>query len=113
MKYIVTVTEDGVREIFVFPRSVHHSAMAEAVARIKEVNGPHDWRRITRTPVSAGFVDNNGVCHGKSESLRLESSAEDTALLGIANVESPSKPAFPPNQLHTEGALRMRTYDAG
>ena len=80
MKYIVTKTEDGEQEIFTFPNSVPHSIMAEAVARLR--NTAHgDWQRITRTPISAGFVSGN-VCHGESESLKLRSRPhEDTALL--------------------------------
>lgn len=79
MKYITTKSEDGKIEIFTFPREVPHSVMAEAVARLKN-NAHGDWKRITREPVSAGFID-GGVCHGSSESLRLKSRPEDTALL--------------------------------
>ena len=83
MKYITTKSEDGTVEMFTFPRSVPHSVMAEAVARLK--NQTHgDWKRITREPISAGFID-DGVCHGASESLHLKSRPEDTALLAAGH----------------------------
>ncbi len=87
MKYITTKTEDGKTEIFTFPRSVPHSVMAEAIARLK--NATHgEWKRITRTPVSAGFIE-GGVCHGESESLHLRSRPhEDTILLRETGPES-------------------------
>jgi hypothetical protein len=79
MKYITTQTDEGKLEIFTFPDEIKHDAMAEALARIR--NQTHgDWKRITRTPVSAGFVT-AGECHGKSESLHLESQKRDSALL--------------------------------
>ena len=55
--------------------------MAESFEGIK--NKTHgNWKRIYRVPVSAGFVDNDGNCFGKSESLSLESrKKEDTLLL--------------------------------
>ena len=82
MKYIVTSREDGTEEIFVFPDTVHHKDMAEAVGHLKE----HDrlvygkWKRVERLPVSAGFVE-GGKCVGNSESLMLKSRPEDTKLL--------------------------------
>lgn len=79
MKYIVTKTEDGKRDIFLFPSTINHDAMAEALYGIK--NQTHgDWERIRRKPVSAGFIE-GGKCCGRSESLRLESHAGDTELL--------------------------------
>lgn len=79
MKYIVTKSEEGSEEIFVFPMTIPHREMANAVSRLKnQLHG--DWRRIDREPVSAGFVE-NGVCVGDSESLGLKSRPEDTELL--------------------------------
>jgi len=84
MKYIVTKTEDGTEEIFTFPAAVYHSDMADAVQRLKK----HDplvygrWERITRTPISAGFV-RGGECVGNSESMMLKSRPEDTDLLNL------------------------------
>jgi len=79
MKYIVTKQPNGTEEIFTFPREVPHVIMAEAVARLKNQSWG-DWQRITREPISAGFVE-GGQCVGKSESLSLSSRPEDTALL--------------------------------
>lgn len=82
MKYIVTKNEEGKEEIFVFPKAVNHDAMAEMLARIK--NQTHgNWRRVTRTPVSAGFVRADGSCYGHSESLNLASRPEDAKLLAL------------------------------
>ncbi len=80
MKYIVTKDEEGREEIFTFPDSVHHDAMAEILNRIK--NQTHgNWKRVRRRPISAGFVRSDGTCFGSSETLRLESRPADTALL--------------------------------
>lgn len=79
MKYIVTVTDDGKEEIFIFPCSVPHNVMAESVARMKN-KSYDDWKRISRTPVSAGFIQ-GGKCVGNSESLRISSREQDTELL--------------------------------
>ena len=79
MKYIVMQDEEGAEDIFIFPRRIHHDAMAEALSRIK--NQTHgNWERVVREPVSAGFVSGKR-CHGESESLRLKSRPQDAALL--------------------------------
>lgn len=81
MKYIVTVTEAGKQEIFIFPRAVHHDCMAEMLSRIKNQSGGQ-WQRVHRRPVSAGFTD--GVkCYGRSETLNLDSRGRlDEMLIG-------------------------------
>ena len=80
MKYICTVNGDDVQEIFTFPRTVDHDAMAEVLGRIK--NSTHgDWRRVMRTPISAGFVTSVGQCHGEGITLNLSSRDKDTELL--------------------------------
>ena len=80
MKYIRTEDENGVYEIFIFPRTVNHDAMAEVLSGIK--NHTHgDWSRVRRVPISAGFVSSTGKCFGESESLSLVSFPEDTELL--------------------------------
>lgn len=80
MKYITTKDEEGKEEIFVFPRSIHHDAMAEMLDRIK--NQTHgNWHRVYREPISAGFVDSSYNCCGGSETLGLNSRPEDTDLL--------------------------------
>ncbi len=82
MKYIVTKRQDGTEELFVFPKSIHHRDMAEAVEMLREHDryNPDKWTWIQRQPVSAGFVE-NGKCVGNSESLQLVSRPEDTVLL--------------------------------
>ncbi len=79
MKYIKTESEEGVLEIFTFPNSIDHDAMVEAIARARNKTRG-EWRRIARTPVSAGFVT-AGKCHGRSETLKLSAAEEDTDLL--------------------------------
>lgn len=79
MKYIVTKQEDGTEEIFIFPRTVNHDCMAEMLSYIKDQSWGH-WTRIMREPISAGFIE-DGVCVGRSETLRLASRPEDTAML--------------------------------
>ena len=80
MKYIATKTEKGVEEIFTFPFAVHHDAMAEMLSHIR--NQTHgQWKRVYREPISAGFVDSTGHCHGHSETLKLKARPGDTDLL--------------------------------
>lgn len=83
MKYITTTTEDGEKEIFTFPDSVQHKLMAESVSAIRDQDFGN-WKRIRRTAISAGFVE-NGKCVGRSESLNLQSNPLDTLLLGLAS----------------------------
>jgi len=79
MKFITTQDENGKVDLFMFPRSIDHDAMAEAIQGIR--NKTHgDWERIYRKPISAGFVE-NGKCFGRSETLGLEARKDDTALL--------------------------------
>jgi len=79
MKYIVTTDPDGLEEIFIFPCTVPHNIMAEAVCFMRNQTCGN-WRRIERTPISAGFIG-GGICTGKSESLHLSSRPQDTELL--------------------------------
>lgn len=81
MKYLVTVLE-GEEVIFVFPRSVDHDRMTEALEAIR-FGTSRDWCRKLRESevIAAGFVT-RGVCHGHSETLDLKSRGDvDTALL--------------------------------
>jgi hypothetical protein len=80
MKYITTQQQDDKEELFTFPKTIDHDAMAEILRHIK--NRTHgQWERVYRKPISAGFVDQNWVCFGRSESLGLDSRPEDTELL--------------------------------
>lgn len=81
MKYVCMINEDDDLEIITFPRNINHDVMADALSRLK--NQTHGaWHRVSRTPLSAGFVDVNGNCFGESETLGLESRGmDDTTLL--------------------------------
>lgn len=76
MKYIVTATEEGKEEMFLFPRSVQHDIMADAVYALKDQNHG-SWKRIYRKPISAGFIV-GGECTGYSETLGIGARPEDT-----------------------------------
>ena len=81
MKYIVMALNDE-EEIFIFPRIVDHDRMVEACERIR-FGDERNWNRKYRKGqvVAAGFID-GGVCHGRSETLGLESRGKvDAALL--------------------------------
>lgn len=81
MKYICTISEEGMEEIFIFPKTVNHNAMAAALGVMKD-NPRGDWKLIIRKPISAGFVTPHGICHGESISLGMASRGdEDTELL--------------------------------
>lgn len=86
MKYIVANLE-GNDAIFVFPREINHDYMAEALEAIR-FGYSHNWERKLHNAISdgkiisAGFVSPDGTCHGRSETLDLDSRGEiDTALL--------------------------------
>lgn len=82
MKFITTIDDDGVEEVFTFPDRVHHDAMAEVLEGIK--NQTHrNWERVFRRPVAAGFVRPDGTCYGRSETLDLAAWEADTTLLTI------------------------------
>jgi hypothetical protein len=86
MKYIVLALDDK-EEIFVFPRTVDHDRMFEACEAIR-FGSERNWNRKYRDGecVAAGFID-DGVCHGRSETLGIESrGSKDTSLLGKFNV---------------------------
>ena len=106
MKYIVMSLLE-VEHIFIFPRTVDHDRMFEACEAIR-FGGDRNWERKYRRDgecVGAGFVD-GGRCHGRSESLNIDSRGEkDTALLAgfVATVSKPSSKCEISN--HTDGAI--------
>ena len=79
MKFITTRNEAGIEELFLFPRSIHHDAMAEVLEGIKDKTDGN-WIREYRRPVAAGFVTAS-YCYGSSETLGLSARPEDTNLL--------------------------------
>jgi hypothetical protein len=90
LKYVV-VKIDGEECIFIFPRKVNHDYFAEAMQSIR-FGSYSNWSRklIDGEVVSAGFVT-EGVCHGRSESLDIDSRVKlDTELLKaiLPSVES-------------------------
>jgi hypothetical protein len=79
MKYIV-VKLGGKEHIFVFPKTIDHDRMQEAVSTLR-LGARGNWHREWPEPVSAGFVV-QGKCVGRSETLNLDSRGElDTVLL--------------------------------
>ncbi len=73
LKYIVTANEDGLEEIFTFPKFIHHDCFHESVNQID-----HVYREI----VSAGFVREAFICYGESETLGVAMRpTKDTELL--------------------------------
>jgi hypothetical protein len=115
LKYIVTLSEGSIEEIFVFPNAVNHDCMAESLMRIK--NKTHgDWHRVHRTPIAAGFISQDGSCYGESLTLKLTSRNQvDTALflsLPLDTYLTASKNTQIINQtevLTIEEAFRLRT----
>ncbi|WP_391557178.1 hypothetical protein [Robertmurraya sp.] len=79
MKYIVTLDENDIEEIFIFPKSVNHDVFANSVGRMK--NQSHgSWVRITRDPIAAGFTDGT-TCWGRSKTLGIDSRPDEDARL--------------------------------
>ncbi len=78
-KYIV-VKHKETELMFTFPNIITHSDMLKCVQTIRV--GHPNWERIYRNVklVSAGFIDEEGFCHSRSESLNIGSRPEDTAL---------------------------------
>lgn len=83
-KYIVAVIDEK-EEIFTFPKNVDHNRMAEALEAIRFDTGFRDWERKIRARdgdiVAAGFIDAAGRCHGRSETLNLDSRPEKDSSL--------------------------------
>ncbi|MFZ6655866.1 hypothetical protein [Undibacterium sp. TJN19] len=83
-KYIVM--QSGSEElIFIFPESIAHNHMAEAVCQVRQgIGGRWTKPHFNAKPISAGFVSNDGICYGKSETLNLGSRLGlDTMLLNV------------------------------
>ncbi|MGZ8924601.1 MAG: hypothetical protein ACXW2E_01830 [Nitrososphaeraceae archaeon] len=80
MKFVTMQDEKGNETLYMFPKLIGHDAFAENVDSIRNQTYGN-WERIFRQPISAGFVDRNWKCYGRSESLNLGSRPEDTELL--------------------------------
>lgn len=71
MKYVCTVNEDNLKEIFFFDKHINHDWFYEVVGHMEDQ---------FRKKVSAGFT--NGLsCYGRSETLNLDSNSEDFNLI--------------------------------
>lgn len=79
MKYIVTESEEGDQQIFIFPRAIDHDCMAEVLSCIKDRSWG-EWSRVFRKPIAAGFTI-EGKCYGRSETLDLDSRGRDDEIL--------------------------------
>lgn len=70
MKYITTINENSIKEIFFFEKHINHDYFYEVVGHMEDQ---------FRKKVSAGFT--NGVsCYGRSETLNLDSDSNDFEL---------------------------------
>lgn len=79
MKYIVTESESGRNDIFIFPKSIDHDKMMEELRMI--MGGDFGRTRVYRKAISAGFISSSGECYGESFTLKLASREyEDTQL---------------------------------
>lgn len=86
MKYIrfrLDEANESDDEIVVFPKTFDHDVMAGVLEMTRaSLYGP--IQLVSRRPISAGFVDNHGKCHGRSETLNLDSKGElDTLILRL------------------------------
>ena len=82
LKYVVTQDEDGVEEIFVFPKRYNHDDFAQDIngLRVRDPNNHREWARKYKEPIAAGFTDGSH-CHGRSETLDLSSRGDRDAML--------------------------------
>jgi hypothetical protein len=70
MKYVTTINEDSIKEIFLFEKDINHDWFYEVVGHMDD-----QFRRKS----NAGFT--NGLsCYGRSETLNLDSNSEDFEL---------------------------------
>lgn len=72
MKYIVTKTEEGKEEIFIFPKSINHDCMMEALRVVRTESKDGSWTRLRREAIAAGFTCGRR-CVGRSVTLNLDS----------------------------------------
>lgn len=80
MKYICVLNPKGIKEVIIFPRQINHDVMAKNIARMKN-QAKGNWIREQREIISAGFITSDLKCHGRSETLGLDSRPEDSDIL--------------------------------
>lgn len=71
MKYVCTINENGLKEIFFFDKHINHDYFYEVVGHMDDQ---------FRKKVSAGFTDGL-TCYGRSETLNLDSNPDDFKLV--------------------------------
>lgn len=70
MKYVTTINEEGIKEIFFFEKHINHDWFYEVVGHMDD-----QFRKRS----NAGFT--NGIsCYGRSETLNLDSNPDDFEL---------------------------------
>lgn len=88
MKYIILKLEDK-HYPFVFSKSLNHSDFCDIAKKTKMYpnGGSRNWERLLRNSVcvGAGFISKDGTCHGRSESLGIDSRPEDTKIFAEEN----------------------------
>lgn len=86
MKYIIFKNDNGLETALIFPNHVPHINMSGDTSRSISHWGPPRYTcPDLGEPVSAGFLcfDEDGgiLCDGASDSLKLDSRPEDTAIV--------------------------------
>ena len=82
MKYVILTRDDGLKTALIFPNHIPHVNMCgDAVRQITHFSHGYPCPKIGE-PTSAGFLSLSGLsgdiyCHGRSESLGLESDDHD------------------------------------
>ena len=66
--------------LITFPNHINHDWMFEAARRMRDQTHGN-WTRVTYDIVSAGFVDAYLNCHGRSETLDVDSRGDTDTLL--------------------------------
>jgi hypothetical protein len=85
MKYVMMIVSRGDSSMklpVIFPDAVSHIEMAKATKqaiRNEDVKANTPFRKVE--VVSAGFVKVSGICHGRSETLDMDSRGEDTGII--------------------------------
>lgn len=74
MKYVCTINENGLKEIFFFDKHINHDYFYEVVGHMEDQ---------FRKKVSAGFTDGLS-CYGRSETLNLDSNSDDFELTKLS-----------------------------
>ena len=78
-----------------FPEALVHKDVAEMIENVKvQPEGPFSRWWMWPKPVSAGFINEDGVVHGYSESLNLKSHPDDMHIIKSYNGPMPGGIGF-------------------